>query len=133
LQRDEFPAKVTGFGEVQSINEPSPRFAAGTLPPRVKLEHKPSRGRVDLTFQDIKFDDLRTRLSGLLPTGFEVFRKSPSAAVGLTAPPLDATKPFETQVERAREAFRAAEALLRLWPQIRKPTGLPPSEPPLYE
>jgi hypothetical protein len=36
-------------------------------------------------------------------------------------------EPFEPQLEAARMAFRAAEALLRLWPNIRVAAGFPPS------
>ena len=128
LQREEFPGlKMTALAEVQSANDPWPRFAAGMLPPRVKLEHKPWKGCVDLTFQDLKFEDLRSRLDGRLPANLEMCRTAPSSAVRATVPPLEATKPFEPQIEAAKEAFRAAEAILQLWPQIRVAAGLPSS------
>jgi hypothetical protein len=133
LQREEFPElKMTALAEVQSANDPWPRFAAGMLPPRVKLEHKPWKGCVDLTFQDMKFEDLWSRLEGLLPCDFEVRRTARSAAVRATVPPLNAMQPFEPQIEAVRTAFRAAEALLRLWPDIRVAAGFfpPLSEPP---
>ena len=119
LQREEFPdLKMTALAEVQSANDPWPRFAGGVLPPRVKLEHKPWKGCVDLTFQDLKFEDLRSRLYGRLPANLEMCRTAPSSAVRATVPLLEATKPFEPQIEAAKEAFRAAEAILQLWPQI---------------
>ncbi len=63
LQQEEFPdLKMTAVSEVQSVNDSTPRFAAGILPPRIKLEHKPWKGCVDLTFQDMKFEDLWSRL-----------------------------------------------------------------------
>ena len=128
LQREEFPdLKLTAVSEVQSVNDPTPRFAAGMLPPRVKLEHKPWKGCVDLTFQDMKFEDLWSRLDGRLPANLEVCRTSPSSAVRATVAPLYATKPFEPQTEAAREAFRAAERLLRVWPDIRVAAGFPTS------
>jgi hypothetical protein len=130
LQREEFPdIKMTALREVQSVNDPWPRFAAGTLPPRVKLEHKPWKGCVDLTLQDIKFEDLWSRLDGCLPAKLEVCRTAPSSAVRATVPPINATEPFEPQTEAVREVFRAVQALLRLWPRIRETSGFPPSEP----
>jgi len=99
------------------------------LPPRVKLEHKPWKGCVDLTFQDLKFEVLRSRLDGRLPANLEMCRTAPSSAVRATVPLLEATKPFEPQIEAAKEAFRAAEAILQLWPQIRQAAGFPPHEP----
>ena len=130
LQREEFPdLKMTALAEVQSANDPWPRFAGGVLPPRVKLEHKPWKGCVDLTFQDLKFEDLRSRLDGRLPANLEMCRTAPSSAVRATVPLLEATKPFEPQIEAAKEAFRAAEAILQLWPQIRQAAGFPPHEP----
>ena len=97
------------------------------LPPRVKLEHKPWKGCVDLTFQDLKFEDLWSRLDGQLPANLEMCRTAPSSAVRAMVPPLEATKPFEPQIEAAKEAFRAVEALLQLWPHIRVAAGFPPS------
>ena len=86
---------MTALSEPQSENEPWPRFEAGMLPPRVKLEHKPWKGCVDLTFQDMKFEDLWSRLDGRLPANLEVCRTAPSSAVRAMVPPLEATKPFE--------------------------------------
>ncbi len=130
LQREEFPGlKMTALAEVQSENDPWPRFAAGMLPPRVKLEHKPWKGCVDLTFQDLKFEDLWSRLDGRLPANLEMCRTAPSSAVRATVPLLEATKPFEPQIEAAKEAFRSAEAILQLWPQIRQAAGFPLYEP----
>ena len=128
LQREEFPnLKLNALSEAQSENDPWPRFAAGMLPPCLKLEHKPWKGCVDLTFQEMKFEDLWSRLDGLLPRDFEVCRTAPSAAARAAVPPLNPTEPFEPQIEAARMAFRAAEALLRLWPDIRAAAGFPPS------
>ena len=105
MQREEFPElKMTALAEVQSANDPLPRFAAGMLPAHVKLEHKPWKGCVDLTFQEMKFEDLWSRLDGLLPCDFEVCRTAPSAAVRATVPPL-----------------------LELWPHIRSAASFPPS------
>jgi len=128
LQREEFPdLKMNALSEVQPENDPWPRFAAGMLPPRVKLEHKPWKGCVDLTFQEMKFEDLWSRLDGLLPRDFEVCRTAPSAAVRATVPPLNAIESFDPQIEAVRMAFRAADALLRLWPGICMATGFSPS------
>jgi hypothetical protein len=127
LQHEEFPGlKMTGLGDVQSANDPWPRFASGMLPPRVKLEHKASKGHVDLTFQDFTFDALRSHLDGWLPAAYEICRTPPSASVRATVPPLNAMKPFEPEIEAVREAFRAVDALLRLWPHIRTAAGFPP-------
>ena len=126
LQRAEFPLlSMTRLGEVQGVNEPWPRFGEGSLPPRVKLEHKPRKGQVGLTFQDLKLEDVRRRLDGLLPAGFEFRRTPPSAAVTVNVPPLDALKPFEPQVEAIRTALRAAESFLDQWPRIRAAAGFP--------
>ena len=101
----------------------------GTLPPNVKLEHKAWKGCVDLTFQHVKSEDLRFRLDGRLPAGYQVCPATPSAAVRATVAPLYSSAPFEPQIEAARAAFRAAEALLRVWPQIRIAAGFPTSDP----
>ncbi|WP_148649404.1 hypothetical protein [Novosphingobium barchaimii] len=43
---------LTGLGSASSTNAPWPRFAKGTLPPDLKLEHKPRAGAVDLTLSN---------------------------------------------------------------------------------
>ncbi len=53
---------MTPLSDVQSRNDPWPRFAAGTLPPSIRLEHKPWKGRVDMTFKGLAYDGLRARL-----------------------------------------------------------------------
>ena len=127
LQRTEFPAlRMTPLSNVQSRNDPWPRFAAGTLPPSIRLEHKPWKGRVDMTFKGVAYDGLRVRLDGVLSDGFDICRTPPSSAVRVSVKPILSTEPFASQADAARAAFRAVEALLGLWPRIRAAAGFPP-------
>ncbi|HEX4077285.1 MAG TPA: hypothetical protein VHX61_00215 [Rhizomicrobium sp.] len=114
---------ITGLGEVASVHEPWPRFAAGWLPERIKLEHKAAKGCVDMTFKGERFDELHRRLDGLLPPQFDVVHTSPSSAIRLLVPVLDAMAPFEPQAESARSAFMAVRIMLALWPTIRETAG----------
>ena len=124
LCRAEFPdLHMTGLGEVASVNEPWPRFAAGWLPECIKLEHKAGKGCVDMTFKGVKIRELRMHLDGHLTPPFDVVHTSPSSAIRRLVPVLDATAQFEPQAESARSAFMAVRSMLALWPTIREAAG----------
>ena len=127
LQRTEFPAlRMTPLSEVRSRNDPWPRFAAGTLPPSIKLEHKAWKGCVDMTFSGVAYGELRARLDGMLPEGFEICRTPPSSAVRVSVKSILSAEPFAPQADAARSAFRAIEALLGAWPLFRAAAGFAP-------
>ena len=129
LQREEFPGlKMTPLAEVLSANDPWPRFAAGMLPPRVKLEHKPWKGCVDLTFQDLKFEDLLRRdwMGSCLRTWRCVGLPRPRQYEQMV-PPLEATKPFEPQIEAARRHSARSRRCFSCGPTSAWQLGFPPS------
>jgi hypothetical protein len=124
LYRLEFrDLRMSTLPVVCSANDPWPRFLATTLPPDVKLEHKPWNGHVDLTFQRRGVRELVERLADVLPQDFELCSVRPSAAVRAIVPRLVATQPFDSQVEAVRAGFEAVRRLAVFWPSIRGRMG----------
>jgi len=119
LQRNDFPnLSLTAVGDLQSINEPWPRFAAASLPPDVLLEHKAWKGCVDLTFSGMSCDELRRRLGRRLPPGCEIARVGRSAAVRRRVPEISHAEPFAPQAKAVADALRAVGLLLQFWREI---------------
>lgn len=128
FQRNDFPnLSITYVGEVQSINEPWPRFAAGELPPDVLLEHKAWKGCVDLTFKGTTCEALRQRLGERLPSGCEIARVGASAAVRMRVAEISHAQPFAPQAKAVGDALRAVGVLLKLWRELRKTAGSAPA------
>ena len=90
---------------------PDSRFAELLARPFASLTVAAGR-RDGQGFKGVAYDQLRTRLDGVLPDGFEVCRTPPSSAVRASVKPIMSTEPFTPQADAARAAFRAVEALL---------------------
>ncbi len=122
-------AKVVA-GILRLIGELRPPPVTSTARRSVsRVRQNPQEKCVLIAKSSALFEDLWSRLDGRLPANLEMCRTAPSSAVRATVPLLEATKPFEPQIEAAKEAFRAAEVILQLWPQIRQAAGFPPLVP----
>src|SRR5262249_29175297 len=116
---------LTGVKERQSKNEPWPCFAKNRLPSGVLLQHKPSKGSVDLTFEKTTRDALFTKLAHLLDDrrSMGIVKASSSAALRYTVPKLVPTEPFSSQETAVRAAFTTVRSVLALWPSISASMG----------
>jgi hypothetical protein len=110
---------MTPLKAMQSRNEPWPKFAAGVLPSDIRLEHKPSRGLVDMTFTGRRAQEVKSKLAPLLKMSLTVERTPPSCALRRQVPIIKPAEPFEEQRAAIIEAFAAAQATLDLWPRVR--------------
>lgn len=109
---------MTPLNAMQSKNEPWPKFAAGVLPSVIRLEHKPSRGSVDMTFTGRRVEDVKSKLATLLDERLTVERTSPSCALRRRVPVIKPAESFDNQRAAIIEAFEAAQATLNLWPRV---------------
>src|SRR5262249_29080794 len=102
-----------------------PRFAAGVLPPNVLLQHKPSMGRVDLTFQKSTRAELLAKFDHLLPANapMQIISVRPSAALSHPVSMVIPTEPFDEQEARVREVFLVVQKFLSLWPVLARSMG----------
>lgn len=119
FQRNEFPnLSIAYVGDVRSIDAPWPRFAAGELPPDVRLEHKEWKGCVDLTFKGMSCETLRARLGARLPPRCEIAPVGSSAAARLRVAEIFPAEPFAQQAKAVGDALRAVGLLLKLWREV---------------
>jgi len=110
---------LTGLEGLQSKNDPWPRFAAVRLPTDVRLEHKPWKGHVDLTFNGRTMAELYAIFSSGIPSGLSIVRVGGSAALRSSIPPIHHLDPFPPQVAAVRAALDSARALLGHWQSLR--------------
>lgn len=111
--------KMTPLNSHQSKADPWPRFNAKTLGPKVILVHKPTQGRVDLTFDNIPEEVVRQKFTHELKIGISLVKAGKSSAIRIDVPPLNHLEPFEGQRLKVVEALMAAEALLGVWERNR--------------
>lgn len=123
--QEEFPnLSVSRVGPAPSRNECWPAFAAGMLPSDVRLEHKPSKGRVHLTFSNRRVDDVKPKLLSLLSdTQLLVERTSNSCALSREVGKVNITVPFELQRTAVHQALDAVHEILAVWPKVRSVLG----------
>ena len=84
----------------------------------MRLEHKPWKGCVDLTFSGMTCDELRRSLGRRLPPGCEIARVGRSAAVRRRVAEISHTEPFAPQTKAVADALRAVGVLLQFWREI---------------
>jgi hypothetical protein len=123
----EFPdLRMSRLRAVRMSNDLRPRFLANTLPPGVRLEHKASKGHVDLTFQKRDARDLAEKFGDLLPHGVCIFSARRSAIVRAVVPRLAATNPFEPRQEAVCASLDALRQLAKLLPEVCRRMGYEP-------
>jgi hypothetical protein len=81
------------------------------------LEHKPDKGRVDLTFNKYTPDALKRRVPNL-PLGVRLEIAGQSTALRIAVPLVDHLQPFSKQEDEVLSALAAVERLLALGRQI---------------
>jgi hypothetical protein len=97
-----------------------PDFRGNGLPAGTHIIHKWADGKVDLELSGMQpfEDDVRQRVTPLLPDDASIEVTGRSLAVRLMVPPLDRWALFDTQVGAARSGLTAVKRLLQLAPQL---------------
>jgi hypothetical protein len=107
---------ISGVGAVQSRSTAVwPNFAVERFPAGVRLEHKPHKGFVDLTFKNKSIEEVEAIAALGSYASFKVAKTGESVAIRLTVPPVQTLEPFDLQREGVEAAFEAVELLLRLY------------------
>ena len=108
LCRSEYPdLQMLPLKNRQSRNEPWPRFTGYHLDSKMLLEHKPSHGRIDLTFSGISVEMFNEQFDSV-PNGLKLVRAGRSAALRSQVQRVDHLQPFGEHVEAIRAALETA-------------------------
>ena len=103
------------LGLAQSRNEPWPNFGIGQFPINVRLEHKPWKGRVDLSFSNVSSDVAASKIGHLIKPPMRLVKAGSSTAIRLSVRSLQHLESFNSQEQIVRESFDAVRTLLRFW------------------
>jgi hypothetical protein len=97
--------------EAISKNDPWPKFISDCLPTHILLEHKPTQGRIDLTFSNFSRDEVLEVIGGPPPPPFKIAKAGRSHALRIDVPKLDHLRPFMGQSDRVRACLTGARRL----------------------
>lgn len=110
---------MSGLGPIQSKAPPWPRFNAKALGSKVRLEHKPTQGYVDLTFNFASESVVRQELQHELTMSRFVRRVGSSVALGIQVPKVNHLEAIHPQMGAVERALHAARDLLEVWERNR--------------
>lgn len=105
---------ISRLPESVSDAAPWPSFGREQLPKGMFVEHKAEIERVDLTFNTMSVDGVRSLLNEPLPFDVSIQKVGKSAALRISVPRIDHLRPFDEQQEEVFKAFVAVERLLDL-------------------
>lgn len=105
---------ITRLADTVSDTSQWPRFGAALLPADMFVEHKAQHGRVDLTFNGLSLEALRSQLNTALPLDVSAVKTGKSAALRIAVPRINHLRPFSEQEEEVLAAFAAVERLLAI-------------------
>lgn len=111
---------MSGLGAIQSKAPPWPRFNAKALGPKVRLEHKPTQGFVDLTFNFAPEPVVRQVLQHELTMRRFIRKVGSSVALGIQVPKINHLEAIAPQMEDVERALGAARELLEVWERNRQ-------------
>jgi hypothetical protein len=120
------------------MSRPTPKGSGGSWiilwvsgwPKTIHLNHKLSRGSVELSFERNSRDQLMD-LGIDWPEGVLPITTGGYGSLAITVPAIDVEKPFETQVAAVDEAFAAMQTLVPLARLSDRLSSMVRSEPEL--